>query len=376
MTDADGDAVAHFTYGAFGEITSVTTWDGSGTPTVSTDPATIAAEAAKLANQTYTAREWDFDAGLFYYRARWYDPAAGRFTSDDPIGFEAGDVNVQRYVGNDVTRGTDPTGLWVMFGHTVLMPWDPNASWNPVTTVNTWTGMGNVAVAGTLGGGLSGAGGGFVTGGAVGGVVGGVTAGPPGVVAGGAAGATAGAVGGGISGAMTGFLTAFNANNPDPYNAFGNGFQNGFVPGLVGGVLPGASGAIGPTTVAVGASTSIGPGGTLAVAPAATICIDAQIATTASVAANLPVIVNMAGQPGGGGGHRPGKPPKDNPRGTLPIDRHPATSGRETVHRIKDNLRDEGVGATSYVGVTPQGNIVVTNPDGTAQVLSHFTAYL
>ena len=111
MTDADGDAVAHFTYGAFGEITSVTTWDGSGTPTVSTDAATIAAEAKKLAGQTYTAREWDPDAGMFYYRARWFDQEAGRFLSDDPLGFGAGDVNVQRYVGNDVAQTTDPTGL-------------------------------------------------------------------------------------------------------------------------------------------------------------------------------------------------------------------------------------------------------------------------
>lgn len=73
VTDADGNAVAHITYGAFGEITSVTTWDGSGTLTVSTDPATIAAEAAKLANQTYTAREWDPDARMYYYQARWFD---------------------------------------------------------------------------------------------------------------------------------------------------------------------------------------------------------------------------------------------------------------------------------------------------------------
>jgi len=27
----------------------------------------------------YTGREWDADAGLYCYRARWYDPATGRF---------------------------------------------------------------------------------------------------------------------------------------------------------------------------------------------------------------------------------------------------------------------------------------------------------
>jgi hypothetical protein len=48
---------------------------------------------------------------LFYYRARWYDPTIGKFISEDPIGFAAGDANVSRYVGNRVSNNTDPTGL-------------------------------------------------------------------------------------------------------------------------------------------------------------------------------------------------------------------------------------------------------------------------
>ena len=51
----------------------------------------------------YTGREWDADAGLYYYRARWYDPRAGRFVSEDPLGFAAGDVNLNRYVANSAT---------------------------------------------------------------------------------------------------------------------------------------------------------------------------------------------------------------------------------------------------------------------------------
>ncbi|MFN6103669.1 MAG: RHS repeat-associated core domain-containing protein, partial [Planctomycetaceae bacterium] len=42
----------------------------------------------------YTGREWDPAAGLYFYRARWYDPRAGRFLSEDPLGFAAGDVNL------------------------------------------------------------------------------------------------------------------------------------------------------------------------------------------------------------------------------------------------------------------------------------------
>lgn len=77
----------------------------------------------------YTAREYDEDADLYYYRARWYDPVTGRFISSDPIGFAGGDTNLYRYVDsvgkahnstdtnlyaytrNNPIRYTDPLGL-------------------------------------------------------------------------------------------------------------------------------------------------------------------------------------------------------------------------------------------------------------------------
>jgi RHS repeat-associated protein len=40
-----------------------------------------------------------------------YDPNVGRWTAQDPIGFEGGDVNLYRYVGNHPTNATDPSGL-------------------------------------------------------------------------------------------------------------------------------------------------------------------------------------------------------------------------------------------------------------------------
>ena len=43
---------------------------------------------------------------------RWYDPAVGRWISEDPIGFAGGDANRTRYVANHPTIGTDPTGLF------------------------------------------------------------------------------------------------------------------------------------------------------------------------------------------------------------------------------------------------------------------------
>jgi RHS repeat-associated protein len=59
---------------------------------------------------TYAGREWDPDTQLYYYRARWYDPQARRFISEDPIGL-AGGINLYAYVGNNPINLTDPSGL-------------------------------------------------------------------------------------------------------------------------------------------------------------------------------------------------------------------------------------------------------------------------
>jgi RHS repeat-associated protein len=58
----------------------------------------------------YTAREWDPETNLSYYRARYYDPKVGRFISEDPSGFGAG-ANFYAYADNSPTNRTDPFGL-------------------------------------------------------------------------------------------------------------------------------------------------------------------------------------------------------------------------------------------------------------------------
>jgi RHS repeat-associated protein len=58
----------------------------------------------------YTGREFDGETGLYYYRARYYDANVGRFIGQDPIGFEAGDANLYRYVENRPIDRIDPSG--------------------------------------------------------------------------------------------------------------------------------------------------------------------------------------------------------------------------------------------------------------------------
>lgn len=57
----------------------------------------------------YTAREFDSETGLYYYRASYYDPVTGRFLNQDPIAFVGG-INLYRYVRNNSPTLRDPSG--------------------------------------------------------------------------------------------------------------------------------------------------------------------------------------------------------------------------------------------------------------------------
>jgi RHS repeat-associated protein len=67
--------------------------------------------SASLTRHTFTGREYDADLDLYYYRARYMDPTLGRFIGQDPLGFEAGDLNLFRYVNNEPVGTKDPYGL-------------------------------------------------------------------------------------------------------------------------------------------------------------------------------------------------------------------------------------------------------------------------
>ena len=64
----------------------------------------------------FQGQRQDFATGLYEMGARYYDPTTGRWTSQDPIGFDGGDPNFYRFVINSPTNATDPAGLWSWSG--------------------------------------------------------------------------------------------------------------------------------------------------------------------------------------------------------------------------------------------------------------------
>lgn len=63
----------------------------------------------------YTGREFDSETGIYFYRARYYDAAAGRFLSEDPLGVRD-DLDMYAYVRNNPASYSDPFGLYQTSG--------------------------------------------------------------------------------------------------------------------------------------------------------------------------------------------------------------------------------------------------------------------
>ena len=106
LTNGSGAVVERYRYTPYGELTILAA-DG-----------TTVRSASNYANPyTYTGRRWDSETGLYYYRARYYHPALGRFLGRDPIGYASGDASLYRYVGSRPMTTLDPSGYWSKADH-------------------------------------------------------------------------------------------------------------------------------------------------------------------------------------------------------------------------------------------------------------------
>jgi len=106
VTDASGVMVSETRYSAFGE----TRYQNG---TLTTD-------------HLYTGQRQEAEIGLYYYVARWYDPAIGRFIQADSIVPDPGSaVGYDRfaYAANNPVKYIDPSGHWYCDGYEKCKDW-------------------------------------------------------------------------------------------------------------------------------------------------------------------------------------------------------------------------------------------------------------
>jgi RHS repeat-associated protein len=92
IVNTSGNELDHIVYDSFGNIVTET-------------------NATNRDRFKFAGMEWDAAIGQYYDHARYYGSSAGRFETQDPTGFAAGDTNLYRYVANSPVDSLDRSGL-------------------------------------------------------------------------------------------------------------------------------------------------------------------------------------------------------------------------------------------------------------------------
>jgi RHS repeat-associated protein len=167
-------------------------YDAFGLPTVYAPDWTVRTGSSYTNRFLFTGREYD-GAYVYEYRARVYHSGLGRFMSEDPKLFDAGDYNLFRYCHNDPIDLTDPMGLYS----------------SREAIIDSWSDT--LGVLGALGG--------FIGGGGVSALASGGVLAPAGAIAGAGVGWAGGSVAGRYIGTKLADLVTYkqSTNNPSGF---------------------------------------------------------------------------------------------------------------------------------------------------------------
>ena len=91
IVSTTGTELDHIVYDSFGNIVTET-------------------DAANGDRFKFAGMQYDATTGQYYDHARWYGSEVGRFLTQDPEGFSAGDTDLYRYVRNAPIDLVDPSG--------------------------------------------------------------------------------------------------------------------------------------------------------------------------------------------------------------------------------------------------------------------------
>jgi RHS repeat-associated protein len=100
VTNSSGAVQERYDYDAYGKVTIY-----------SGDWSQVRSVSAVGNTRLFAGQDLDPTTGLYYARARWYSVSTGGFISRDPLGFNAGQMNLYVYCGDGPANRTDHSGL-------------------------------------------------------------------------------------------------------------------------------------------------------------------------------------------------------------------------------------------------------------------------